>query len=166
VIERLLEAMALKDLDRAGWVRAGVHRPESVAAHSWGVAFLTLILLPKGLDRGKALSYAILHDLAEVRVGDIMPSDGISPRDKAQREAEAMTSFCEALPTDLVEAWRAYEAQDDPEARFVRQLDRFDMALQAQVYERQGLDLTEFKDSAASVIEDASLRALLRILRA
>ena len=50
---RLLEALSLKDLARAGWVRAGVQHPESVAAHSWGVAWLVLALCPAELDRGR-----------------------------------------------------------------------------------------------------------------
>jgi len=155
--------MALKSLDRAGWIRAGVDNPESVAAHSWGVAMLTLVLLPEGLDRGLALTYAILHDLAEVRTGDITPLDGVSSQDKARLETDAMVSFCDALPDDILAIWRAYEAQVDAESRFVRQLDRLDMALQAAVYEHaDGLDLSEFKASAAEVIEDLSLREILR----
>ncbi len=32
--DALIEALGLKDVVRAGWVRAGVKQPESVAAHS------------------------------------------------------------------------------------------------------------------------------------
>ncbi len=164
MIDKLLEAMALKEVDRAGWLRAGVERPESVAAHSWGVALLTLILLPEGMDRGRALAYAILHDLAEVRVGDITPSDGVAAEEKARLEGDAMTSFCDGLPAALLELWQTYEAQMDPESRFVRQLDRLDMALQATVYERRDLDLEEFRESAANAIKDQTLRTLLDAL--
>ena len=41
--ELLAEAMRLKALDRAGWKRVGVVNPESVAAHSWGVALAALL---------------------------------------------------------------------------------------------------------------------------
>ncbi|MFT5458801.1 MAG: putative hydrolase of HD superfamily, partial [Myxococcota bacterium] len=67
MIDALVETMALKALRRAGWVRAGVTSPESVAAHSWGVAWLVLVLLPRELNRERALTYALLHDLPEVR---------------------------------------------------------------------------------------------------
>ena len=83
---RLIETMRLKELPRAGWVRVGVSQPESVAAHSWGVAWLVLTLCPTNLDRGRALAIAVLHDLAEVRVGDITPHDGIPSEDKAEAE--------------------------------------------------------------------------------
>ena len=39
---KLSEALALKDVLRQGWVDRGHPHPESVAAHSWGVAFLVL----------------------------------------------------------------------------------------------------------------------------
>ena len=64
--ERLLEALGLKALPRTGWVRTGVPAPESVAAHSWGVSWLVLVLLPPHLDRHLALAYAVLHDLPDV----------------------------------------------------------------------------------------------------
>ena len=48
---RLLEALALKELPRAGWVRERVQQPESVAAHSWGVAWLVLVLCPEHINR-------------------------------------------------------------------------------------------------------------------
>ena len=162
--DALLEAMALKAVDRAGWKRAGIALPESVAAHSWGVAFLTLVLLPEGLDLSRALTYAVLHDLAEVRVGDITPHDGIAPEEKARREANAMTALCTDLPPSVLAAWTAYERQEDPESRFVRQLDRLDMALQARVYESAGLDLDDFKRSASAGIRSADLRSILNEL--
>jgi putative hydrolase of HD superfamily len=146
-LDGLVEALGLKALPRAGWLRRGIASPESVAAHSWGVNFLVLALLPEELDLAKALAYATLHDLAEVRAGDLTPHDGVSPEEKANREAAAMAGLCARLPrgSALEGQWRAYEAQADPEARFVRQLDRVDMALQALRYHREtGLDLGEF----------------------
>lgn len=167
VVDVLLEALGLKDVARAGWIRRGVPGVESVAAHSWGVAWLVLVLLPPGLDRARALTYAVLHDLPEVRVGDLTPADGVPPEEKHRREAEAMASLAAALPPSLLDAWRAYEAQADPEARFVRQLDRLDMALQAVAYApRTPESLAGFLDSAARVVTDPALVGILEALRA
>ena len=77
-MSRLLhEAFALKDIKRAGWTRIGIEQPESVAAHSWGMCWLIMALAPDNIDRPKAIQLAILHDLAEARVGDITPHDGV-----------------------------------------------------------------------------------------
>lgn len=157
----LLEALGLKRLPRAGWVRRGIEDPESVAAHAWGVAWLVLVLLPPELRRERALAYAVLHDLPEVRVGDLTPADGVSRPEKQAREHGAMQALCGARP-DLLDLWEAYERQQDPEARFVRQLDRLDMALQAVAYERlTGQDLREFLASARQVIDHPALVAIL-----
>ena len=80
--EVLLECLKLKQLPRAGWVRSGVDSPETVAAHSWGVAWLAVSLCPEGVDRGIAAIIAVIHDLAEIRVGDITPTDGVEPSKK------------------------------------------------------------------------------------
>lgn len=163
--DTLLEVLGLKALPRAGWVRAGVPGPESVAAHSWGVAWLVLALLPPELDRQRALAYAVLHDLPEVRAGDVTPHDGVEPADKAARETEAASQLLADRP-DLLQLWLDYESQADPESRFVRQLDRLDMALQAVRYAREGTPaLDEFLESAATVVEHPVLVPILAALR-
>jgi putative hydrolase of HD superfamily len=162
-LSRWLEIVRLKALPRAGWIRAGVPAPESVAAHSWGVAWLVLELLPAELDLGRALAYAVLHDLPEARVGDITPHDGVAPATKHAREAAAAAAL---LPPHLAERWAAYEAQADPEARFVRQLDRLDMAVQAVAYAEQADDVRPFLASARRVVVDPRLVAILDILEA
>ena len=40
--DTLMAYLGLKDVLRQGWVNAGVEAPESVAAHSWGMAVLAL----------------------------------------------------------------------------------------------------------------------------
>ncbi|MEM6930585.1 MAG: HD domain-containing protein [Myxococcota bacterium] len=171
-VEQLLEAVRLKALDRTGWVRRGIAGPESVAAHSWGVAWLVLALLPEDLDRQRALTYAVLHDLPEVRVGDLTPHDPMPRSEKVRREREAMQGLTGSSPRgrSLAALWDAYEALDDDEARFVRQLDRLDMALQAVAYaEAQPTHreaLVEFVESAAKVVEHPVLRPLIDALEA
>ena len=159
----LLECLALKDLTRAGWVNAGVENPESVAAHSWGVAWLAAVLCPEGVDRGVATTIAVIHDVAEVRVGDITPDDGIDSEEKSRMEHEEIVKILDALGGDesLLELWLDYEGERTPEGRFVKACDKLDMALQASVYsENQGLDLSEFIDSALDRLDDDVLRRL------
>jgi putative hydrolase of HD superfamily len=149
---KLLEAMALKGVDRAGWVRTGVQNPESVAAHSWGVAWLVLSLCPPEINRERALELAVIHDLPEVHAGDITPHDGISKSDKVRLEREALARLVDGHPKakELTALWEEYEAGISPESRFVKACDKIDMALQAQWIEGQqaDLDLAEFVQSA------------------
>lgn len=147
---RLLEVLQLKDVPREGWRRVGVAKPESVAAHSWGVAWLVLLLCPSELDRERAMAMALVHDLAEARVGDITPHDGVTAEDKSRREREALVELLGPLPhrDDLIALWEAYEAGADPEAQLVKACDKLDMALQAQRYAAEGVDTAEFIASA------------------
>ena len=160
---RLRQALALKALPRAGWVRAGVVAPESVAAHSWGVAYLALALCPPGLDLGRVLSIAVIHDLAEVSTGDITPHDGVSRDEKARRESVALGRLLAPLAAadELLSLWRELEEGTSPEGRFVRACDKLDMALQARLYaDSQGVDTRELVESALAELDDPGLRAL------
>lgn len=160
---RLTEALALKSLPRAGWVRAGVSSPESVAAHSWGVAWLVLVLCPSGLDRGRALAMAVIHDLAEARTGDITPHDGIDADVKHDLELEALESLLGKLPGagELRGLWLEFEERRTPEGRFVRACDKLDMALQARRYAaEQSIDPGEFVRSALASLDDETHRGL------
>lgn len=156
----LLSALDLKHVPRAGWLRAGISAPESVAAHSWGVALLALGVPAPELDRERLLAFALVHDLAEVTVGDITPHDGVSAEDKARQEHAAAEELLAHTP-ELLALWRDYEAQGCAESRFVRQLDRLDMALQALRYAERGSDTAEFVESARAVIADPRLVAIL-----
>lgn len=163
-LDVLLEVVGLKALPRTGWVRKGIDRPESVAGHSWGVSFLVLALLPDDLDQQRALTYAVLHDLPEVRVGDITPHDPVPRAEKVRREREAVHALggTSARGQALAALWDRYETQADAEARFVKQLDRLDMALQAVHYATQtDEDLSEFVASAAKVVDHPTLQPLM-----
>ena len=154
--DRLLEMLELKQLPRTGWVRSGIENPESVAAHSWGMAIIALKLAPKNLDIGKVLSMCLVHDLPEVRVGDLTPHDDNS--NKAEKEYAAMIE----MAPEWVELFKEYEDGQTPEAKFVKQIDKLDMGLQAILYQNhQDVELSEFINSALNKISDDELRQFL-----
>jgi len=140
----LLAALALKDERRTGWQLRGVDDPESVAAHSWGVAYLCLLFGERaGVDTDRALRLAVLHDLAEAVTGDLPtradPADQpVAAAEKASREREAIAALLGPFDDALEVDWESYEARERPEARFVKDMDLVDMCLQALYYEREG----------------------------
>ncbi len=157
----------LKALPRRGWVLRGVAAPESVAAHAWGVATLALLLCPPEVNRERAMAMALLHDLAEVVVGDVTPVDPMTPGEKHVAEWAALQHLLAPLPQAqaLAELWQDFEAGQSAEARWVRSLDKVDMALQALRYAREaGLDAGEFLASAAAGLQVAALEPLLAAL--
>ncbi|CAI48694.1 HD family hydrolase [Natronomonas pharaonis DSM 2160] len=142
-LSALADAYALKDERRTGWQLRAVENPESVAAHSWGVATLVVRFCPDDLDRERALSLAVVHDIAEAEVGDIPTradpdADTVDDEEKVRRERAALSGPLAGLGDDIRELWEAYERRDSPEARFVKDMDLLDTCLQALVYERDG----------------------------
>ena len=152
----LLEILRLKIFGRAVWIRAGLVHPESVAAHSWGMSMLALKLTPAHLDLVRVLSLCIVHDIPDVRVGDLTPHDDTS--NKAREEHNAMIE----LAPEWLSLFEEYEAGQTPEAKFVKQLDKLDMALQAENYlDDYEMSLHEFIESARQRIVDEELINLL-----
>ena len=154
----MLEAVALKHLQRAGWSRAGINDAESVAAHAWGVSWLVILLADEQIDRLKALELALVHDLPEVRTGDITPHDPITRSQKLGLERTAAIQLFKGHPR-LLELWEEYTAGSSAEARLVKDCDKLDMAIQAVRYAAEtGADTREFIESAERSIESASVR--------
>src|SRR4051794_3581465 len=86
----LADAGRLKRLKRSGWLRVGLPDPESVADHSYRLAIMALLLGPRlGVDADRLVRLALLHDLAESRVGDLTLLDPVSSADKAALESAA-----------------------------------------------------------------------------
>ncbi|XP_071503409.1 5'-deoxynucleotidase HDDC2-like [Diadema antillarum] len=145
----------LKNQPRRGWLLRGLSNVESVSDHMYQMAVMAMLVSDKmNLDRNRCIQIALVHDMAECIVGDITPADGISKEDKHRREKEVMEKLARLagpdVGQDFYELWKEYEEQSTSEAQFVKDLDRFEMILQAFQYEKRegkpGL-LQEFFDS-------------------
>ncbi len=136
------EALPLKDELRTGWVQHGVRGAESVAAHAWGTAYLCLLFgEAAGVDVGRALAIAVLHDLAEATTGDhaarLHPGDRkVTEAAKAAAEYAAIEKLLPEAATHLRQLWLDYEERTSGEALFVRDMNLLDMCLQGLKYER------------------------------
>ena len=172
IVELFFELSHLKQVYRQGWLRRGVppERCESVAEHSFAVAMLALLIADRfpELDRLRLVELALVHDFGEIHAGDITPGDAVPRDEKIARERESFTQVLRRLPSRdyFLSLFEEYEAATTREAKLIRQLEKLEMALQASVYEHQGLaDLGEFLDSAGETIEDPRLKAILEELR-
>ena len=144
VLNTLLHGNQLKRTARTGWAQRGVPNAENVAAHSFGVVFVALVLaqvVDEELDLGRLLAMAALHDLPEALTTDI-PTPAwryLPPGIKTEVERGAMqemlgdTQFAPAF----MELWEELHAGQTPEARLVHDADKLEMYLQAMVYEKQ-----------------------------
>jgi putative hydrolase of HD superfamily len=142
-LELLLQANRLKVTLRGGWAVRGLTDVESVADHSFGVVFVTLILaelVQEPVDREKALTIALIHDLPESAITDIpAPALRYFPAGaKRQAELNAMTHILDdlAFGARLRAWWQEFEERASVEGRLVRDADRLELLLQAYVYQR------------------------------
>ncbi len=144
VINLLLRGNQLKRTARTGWVQRGVPNPENVAAHSFGVVYAALTLLPlldEPLDAARVLAMAALHDLPEGLTTDI-PTPAwryLPPGIKIDVERGAMQEMLQeaSFAPDWLTLWEELHAAQTAEARLVHDADKLDMYLQAWVYQQQ-----------------------------
>ncbi len=152
-ISALVDAVQLKDRPRTGWQLRGVSDPESVAAHSWGVAYLCLVFGDRmeaefaaderELDPNRAVRLAIVHDLAEAETGDIptradSTADTPDPIETDAAEQQAIAELTGPLPARLRHDWDEYESRQSPESIFAKEMDLIELCLQALAYESGG----------------------------
>jgi putative hydrolase of HD superfamily len=152
LLDLFLEAATLKRMPRTGWATRGVSVVESVAEHSYGVAWIVLILVDAlndagtepPLDRERVLIQAVLHDLGEVRLTDL-PASATRLLDgeiKSRAEQQALQDLLAALPTALrdeyLARWQEFEDRTTPEGRLVRDADKLEMMVQCLHYEMAG----------------------------
>ena len=114
----------------------------------------------------KVFEMALIHDLAEVSVGDITPADGVPEDVKVRREMDALSELTMELPNQerCLELLQEYQAQETEESKWVKGMDKLDMTLQSWNYEASNpnLNLTEFRQSASPILRGLGLEAASR----
>lgn len=120
-------ALAFGRVERVTRHEDGV-RPETDTDHTVMLGLVAAELAPPHLDRAKIAAFALVHDLAEVYAGDTQTLV-ITPEGAAEKRAREDAARAR-LAAELGEgSWVAsmlatYEAQQEPEARYVRLLDK------------------------------------------
>jgi putative hydrolase of HD superfamily len=142
VLELMSFAMRIKDLPRSGWnmefppghrcMTRKVEKPESVGAHTFGLAFLAMLLT----DEAK------LNKLRVIEPGDYVTATEDDPEIRYQlrikkqlAEKEALNQIVHAVGGELGEKIQGlseeYDAGETAEAKFAIQLDKIEPCLQA-----------------------------------
>jgi len=143
IIDFIRTVESLKRVKRAGWVREGVPDPESVADHSFGVSVLCHLLADNlNVDKEKLIKMALVHDLAEVEVGDQVLQRGsqtlASRKKRFEQEKEFLEKLFSRIPdkNEYLNFWLEFEEQKTREAIICKQLDKLETAFQALEYEK------------------------------
>lgn len=137
--------LTLKKIRRTGWQLRGIRNGESLADHCFGVVVLTHFLadlVKNELNKEKAVSLAIVHEIGECRVGDIPYTALQYFPDKSKIETDAVSDILEPLGKEIsaknLELFKEFENQTSVEARFVKAIDKLEMLVTAAEYEKAG----------------------------
>lgn len=172
LVDLLLELETLDRVPRSGYSLRGIAEPESVAEHLGHLATLVWLLSfeEPGLDGARAVEIALVHDLAELRVGDLprTASDYFPPEVKHDAERRAAADLLAPAHPRALERYLEYDRKESREARFVGACDKLQLMLKAFVYEGWGHGgLAEFWDHPENFpsSEFASVARLFEALR-
>ncbi|MEK6938492.1 MAG: HD family hydrolase [Nanoarchaeota archaeon] len=170
----LQQAFKLKHVLRTGWVNKNVPNSESVADHIYGVAILALIVpLPKGINRNKLVQMALVHDVAESFHGDPVwekgkYSDWDKHKIKDEKETLAVKEMFKSIGRKKTEQLALEFIQhQSPIAKFLKELDKLDMIIEALVYEERVHPerLDEFWENAEKYINDKNILRYFEALK-
>jgi 5'-deoxynucleotidase len=171
-LDLLRELQALDRVPRIGYAMHGVGDPESVSEHLFHVVFVVWSLAPRvpGLDTLKAVELALIHDLAEVRFGDLPRTAAhyLPAGAKAAAERSALADLLAPLGEEHGGLLAEYQTGKTLEARFVAVCDKLQLLIKAGVYEDWGdqgakdfrSNLDQFDDGGFAAV--AQLVAVIR----
>lgn len=112
-------------------------RFENDAEHTWSVAMTVALILPYlekefgiQIDKEKIFIMSLIHDLAEIKIGDTKTWDSAARTDKEEKEKKAISELFKLLPNGLrkkfTSIWEECEKQETVEAKIVKSIDRMD----------------------------------------
>lgn len=154
IVAFLMELDKLKRVERRTRL-IGNGRHENSAEHSWHFAMAALSLqpfAPPGVNINRVIQMALLHDIVEIDVGDVLVYDLAAREAVALKEAQAAQRLFGLLPQPQSEAflqlWLEYEAATTPDARFAGAIDRILPVLQnlhneGQSWRENGISLEQ-----------------------
>jgi putative hydrolase of HD superfamily len=158
----------LKTLKRTGWIKNKVPSPESVADHSFRTAVMAMVLAPKiGVNVEKAIKMALIHDIGEAKIGDVITMQGkqklVNYLEKLKLEDKAFEEIFSLIDgSEYILLFKEFEENKTKEAKFVKELDKLEMAMQAYEYEkRYKINLEIFFENSKVLISSKEIREIL-----
>lgn len=146
IINFYLYINKLKEKVRTGWVEIGINkeRLESVAEHIYGCLNLVIAIDSEyklDLDMYKVLKMLTLHELEEIKMGDLTLRSGITKEEKIELGKKCVKDVTDGLfkQSEIEMLLDEFNAQQTKEALFCYHIDKIECDLQAKVYDLQGV---------------------------
>lgn len=141
------QVIELKNRIRSGWNEEhwniNAERRESIAEHVFGVCILAISMHSEQkstVNLDKVLKMLIIHELGEIKIGDITPFNGVSKEEKHAIELQAVNEICSCLMNkqELVDLFIEFDEGKTKEAKFAYHCDKLEADLQSKYYQDNG----------------------------
>lgn len=158
----------LKTNGRHSTTRGGI--TETVAAHSWRLAVLALLVAPEfsEIDSNKLIRMCLIHDFGEAITGDI-PSF-LKTKAHEATEENAVETLLTSLPQpqreELTALFREMDAHETQEARLYKALDKMEAVIQHNESDISSWLPLEYELQQTYAMENAAEFPYLKELRA
>lgn len=170
-IQRLVKfyllATELKDKIRSGWKVWNVdkERLESVAEHIYGTCILAVAIDSEynlGINLYKVILMLVLHELEEIKIGDLTPFDRVTKEEKRVLGDKAVEEVLDGLckKEEYIDLITEFEDMKTKEAIFAKMCDKLEANIQCKKYCEEGnLDLNNLRNK--DLLEDVRIKKLL-----
>ncbi|QPG74516.1 hypothetical protein FOA43_001846 [Brettanomyces nanus] len=175
----------LKEQKRTGWIdKNKITNPESIADHMYRMSIIAMSLDKFAFtkesngkttpDLSQCVKIALIHDIAESLVGDIVPQDpNVKKAEKHSREyktiqflSEVIKPYNENFSKEIVDLWLDYEYQRNLEGTIVKDIDKYELLVQTFEYERlHGIRMDEFYNCKSLIKHEEMKRLTDELMR-
>lgn len=167
IINFYLLATSLKDKIRTGWKTWNIDRQriESVAEHIYGTCILAIAIdseFDLNIDIYKVVMMLVLHEIEEVKIGDLTPFDKITAEEKRRIGKQAVEEVLGSLTKGInyIELIEEFEKLETKEAKFAKMCDKLEADIQAKIYcEEKSIDM--YNDKNAHLLQDDRIKGLI-----
>ena len=167
LIQFYLLATSLKDKIRTGWKTWNIDRQrvESVAEHIYGTCILAIAIdseFDLEIDIYKVVMMLVLHEIEEVKIGDLTPFDRITHEEKRKIGKQAVEEVLAPLTKGInyIELIEEFEKLETKEAKFAKMCDKLEADIQAKIYcEENAIKMND--DKNAHLLQDERIKGLI-----
>jgi len=158
----------LKDKIRRGWELWNIDRKrvESVAEHIYGTCILAISIdseFDLNIDIYKVVMMLVLHEIEEVKIGDLTPFDKVTKEEKRRMGKQAVQEILNSLSkkADYIELIEEFEEMKTRESIFAKMCDKLEADIQCKLYgEEKSIDINK-KENAHYLVENERIQKLL-----
>lgn len=166
LLQFYLMATQLKDTIRRGWEIWNIDRErvESVAEHIYGTSILAISIdseFDLNIDIYKVVMMLVLHEIEEVKIGDITPLDKVTKEEKRRMGKQAVQEILNSLSkkADYIKLIEEFEEMKTRESIFAKMCDKLEADIQCKLYcEEKSIDIN--KKENAHLLENPRVKKL------